>query len=77
MATFSEPTDDDDIETFLAEIETGIGHINPVITIDLNHKTVHCYLCKETVEVERTYRLDETCPDCFSKLRDRYLRIHS
>lgn len=80
MATSSEPnnepTDRDDLDYFLAGINADIGHINPEITIDLNHKTIHCYICKDEVTVEKPYRLDETCPDCFQKLRSQYLRAH-
>lgn len=66
----------DDLNDFLAEIDNEVGHINPPKTIDLLHKNVNCYLCKKTVKVERSYRLKETCPNCFEWLRLVYVKAY-
>jgi uncharacterized CHY-type Zn-finger protein len=67
---------DDDFETMLNSIREATKDINPKITLDLQHKTITCYLCKETVKVDRDFRWVETCPPCVKKLREKYVKHH-
>lgn len=68
---------DEEFEAMLNSIREDTKDINPVITIDLQHKTIHCYLCGETVKVDRDFRWIETCPPCVRKLREKYVQKHS